>query len=273
MASNAVIDSLLLNLKQMRFAFDETPGIFKVDRENTGRYREYTVNEFLTSYLTNNFRITKGNIFSTTSNSQNIDCVVLAPNHPTLSPPGREIILAEGVYAAVEVKPNIQNRNEFDRGLIQCKSVKNLNRIWTLSDRYFNKPIPDFLKKIPFVLFAKDSPSEQTLVEIIDSKLKSAEFTVDKLPDIIMTLDKGMYLITPDISETPAGHILIEQDSENAKASLFHFTSDSTEKDLALFLWHFLCFQPAYEQFEEQILFHYLKDLTEYQVSSWIFRY
>ncbi len=46
--------------------------------------KEYSVNDFIASYLTQDYNVKKGKIYSLTRENNNIDCVVLAPNHPKL---------------------------------------------------------------------------------------------------------------------------------------------------------------------------------------------
>lgn len=128
---NAVFGSIIENLRAINIVADQTVEVFRGDRTYTGDSKEITVNEFINSYLPLDFQVKKGKIFSQTSSSNNIDCVVLAPNHPRLITPVREVILAEGVYAAVEVKPDISvltDNSELMRGLNQIKSIKNLKR-------------------------------------------------------------------------------------------------------------------------------------------------
>src|ERR1035437_672655 len=89
MTTNPVLGSLLENLDFIEIIFKETHDAFKNDRQNTGDSKEYTVQEFIECYLTNDFRIKKGSIYSKDSHSNNIDCVILAPNHPILTTPKR----------------------------------------------------------------------------------------------------------------------------------------------------------------------------------------
>lgn len=124
---NAVIGSILENLRSIKIIFEPTEAIFRGDRTNTGDSKEYSVKEFVESYLTADFKVKKGKIYSLDQESANIDCVVLAPNHPRLITPKREVILAEGVFCAIEVKPDIKSlsaKSEFNRSLDQIKSVK-----------------------------------------------------------------------------------------------------------------------------------------------------
>jgi hypothetical protein len=128
---DAVYGSILENLRHIEVVAASTVEAFRRDRTNTGDAKEITVKEFIERYLPADYRVKKGAIYAQHGESQNIDCVVLAPIHPQLTTPVREVILAEGVYAAVEVKPDISvltDQGEFLRGLKQIESVKALVR-------------------------------------------------------------------------------------------------------------------------------------------------
>jgi hypothetical protein len=86
------------------------------------------VKQFLESIFPSSYRIKKGPIYNLNNFSQEIDCVILSPNHSPMQTPKREVILAEGVFAAIEIKPDIStltDDSEFNRGLMQIKSIGN----------------------------------------------------------------------------------------------------------------------------------------------------
>ena len=126
-----ILDAIKENLRHIKIIFEPTETSFTKDTKNTGDAKELSVKQFLESFLPESFQVKKGLIYSLDDNSQEIDCVLLAPNHPRLVTPIREIILAEGVHAAIEVKPDISTlteKSEFFRALGQVKSVKTLKR-------------------------------------------------------------------------------------------------------------------------------------------------
>ena len=77
----------------------------------------------------------KGNIIDSYGNRSNsIDCIVLSPSHPyTVDPVNGKasVILADGVDFAIEVKPDLAQKTEIERGLEQIRSVKRLRRVRT----------------------------------------------------------------------------------------------------------------------------------------------
>jgi len=119
-------------------------------------FREHAIQEFIERFFPYPHRITKGKIRdSFGSMSDSIDCVVCNPNHPyTVDSRGKfRLLLAEGIDAAVEIKPDIASSAELIRGLEQGLTVKQLKRAnpptlmrggWEY-DRAF---------RVPFVMFA-----------------------------------------------------------------------------------------------------------------------
>ena len=95
--------------------------------------REETIHRFLKKFFPFPFRIVKGNITDSFGNQSNsIDCIVINPSHPhTLDGENGKasIIFADGVDYAIEVKPDLSNNNEIERGLKQVQSVKKLIRV------------------------------------------------------------------------------------------------------------------------------------------------
>src|SRR5690606_23181630 len=137
--------------------------------------------------------------------SNEIDCVLLAPNHPVLTTPIREVIVAEGVHAAIELKPDISNLSkksgtEIKRSLDQIKSVKNLEReilrlepILSLGHKKLNK----YFDKIPSFLFSFTSKSGKETIMFLLEQIRLGEYQLEELPDFIVTLDHGVIVTTP----------------------------------------------------------------------------
>ena len=265
---NAVIGSLLENLKAITIVTEPTVEAFKKDKTNTGDSREATVQEFVRRYLPADFRVKEqSKIYSKLSSTNNIDCVVLAPNHPQLITPIRTIVLAEGVYAAIEVKPDINvltDGSELMRGLNQIKSVKNIIRtVERLDFSVFSKtaPLPDYYNKIPSVLFSFRSTNIENTIEFIISKIHEGVLQTNEIPDIIVTLDKGVIFYTPHLSSTQfAKFISLEQQEFYGEEVFIHYETDKQEVTLALFLLFFLNFKPPMILIHDFIIKKYLDD-------------
>lgn len=271
---NAVTGSLLENLDQIELIYKDTYEPFKNDKGNTGDAREFSIQEFIAAYLTSDFRIIKGSIYSQSSHSNNIDCVVLAPNHPMLTTPKRDIILAEGVYAAVEIKPDIRNKDEFYRGLMQVKSVKQLERktyVPDFSKLFGSKPKSDFENKIPSVIFSVKSLEPADQYAFIKDLIASNKLTIYDLPNIILTLDNGLYVFSPDITTKPLGEWFLKQRPEFTHTVMLHFCETPKAQTLALFLLNFLNLPSPTLMTQESILNEYLKNVPAMKVCGYEF--
>lgn len=136
--------------------------------------REEIVADFLAKYFPFPYRIVKGNIVDSYGNRSNsIDCIVLNPSHPyTINTRNSKasIIFADGVDFAVEVKPDMANKKEIERGLEQIRSVKKLRRKrdgLLMHDKYTAEQIEE-AKRIPTIIFADKTYAEiRTLVSNI----------------------------------------------------------------------------------------------------------
>ncbi len=78
------------------------------------------------------FRVVKGNIIDINDNTSNsIDCIILNPSHPYTIDKinGRpSIVFADATDFAIEIKPDLSQKNEVYRALEQMNSVKKLSR-------------------------------------------------------------------------------------------------------------------------------------------------
>lgn len=271
---NAVLGSLLENLDQIELVYKETYAPFQNDKGNTGDSKEYSIQEFIAAYLTSDFRIKKGSIYSQESHSNNIDCVVVAPSHPLLTTPKREIILAEGVYAAVEVKPDIKNKDEFHRGLMQVKSIKQLERktyVPDLSKLLGRKPKADFEKKIPSIIFSAKSLDPADQYAFLKDLLAKGEIGINDMPDMILTLDHGLYVFSPDITTKTFGEWFLKQKTGFTPTMMLHFCETSKAQTLALFLLYFLNLPSPTLLTQESILNEYLKTVPDMKICGYEF--
>jgi hypothetical protein len=119
-------------------------------------FREHALQDFVRRFFPFPHQITKGKIRdSYGAISDSVDCVVCNPNHPhTIDSNGKfQLLFAEGIDAAIEVKPDIAAHAELVRGLEQGLSVKALKRA---SEPTLTR-MPWFVersKRVPFVVFA-----------------------------------------------------------------------------------------------------------------------
>lgn len=263
---NAVHGSIIENLKLIEIIYEPTVNAFKKDRTNTSDSKEITVNQFVESYLPSDFQVkSQSKIYSKTQETNNIDCVILAPNHPRLITPKREIILAEGVFAAIEVKPDISTltvKSEFLRGLNQIKSIKNIHRTverLDFSSLNGEPPKREYDDKIPAVMFASKSADIERTVNFIRKLVADKIFKYDELPDMIVTLDKGILLYSPHLEDLPLAKMVQEKGLTIPEKGFVSMLSDKKEMNLINFLRIFLTYSSPTIQVSDFIIKDYLK--------------
>lgn len=254
---NAVIGSIIENLRQIKIIYEPTEQVFKSDRTNTGDAKEQTIQQFVLSYLTSDHIAKKGVIYNSTTQTHNIDCVILAPNHPKLISPVRDVIIAEGVYCAIEVKPDIStltDKSELFRGLLQIQSVKSLDRkVKTLNP----EKKPSYFDRIPAVIFSYKSANIQQTVNFMHSQISNGILTKEELPDLIVTLDNGVLFYCPFIRHSIFSPLLNIQFSEFPDEVFIHFQSND-HLTLAWFITILLSFTPPSPFLARPILLDYL---------------
>jgi hypothetical protein len=127
--------------------------------QEIAEFRENALQDFLSLYFPFPYRTAKGGILDHTNRrSVSVDCVLVNPEHPYIINRREKfkIILADGVDAAIEVKPDISQTSELKRGLEQGLSVKELRRARTsilLKDKYPQEVLERSLR-VPYFIFA-----------------------------------------------------------------------------------------------------------------------
>lgn len=132
---NKLIELLRAETKEIAASFEKASIEGAGTPQEVADRREEVIKKFLEKYFPFPFRIVKGNIIDSYGNRSNsIDCIVLGPSHPyTVDPVNGKasVILADGVDFAIEVKPDLAQKTELERGLEQIRSVKRLRRVRT----------------------------------------------------------------------------------------------------------------------------------------------
>lgn len=255
---SVVLDAINENLKHIKIIFEPTANSFRRDTKQTEDARELTVKEFIESFFPSNYKVKKGLIYSVDGYSREIDCVLLAPNHPPLVTPIREVIIAEGVHAAIEVKPDIttlSQNSEFYRGLKQIQTVKKLKRdIAYLPTNEI--PIEQIDKRIPCVLFSNKSRNHRDTINYMINLTKNSDFESCDLPDLIVTMDNGVIYHTSSASSSIFRN-LIKFNIKNHSEKLFIYFGNEYNP-LALFLLILYSFTPPEPLINESILKSYL---------------
>jgi hypothetical protein len=217
-------------------------------------FRENAVKEFLSRFFPFPHRLTKGKVrdsFGAVSNS--VDCVICAANHPyTVDSQGKfTLLFAEGVDAAIEVKPNIGDSGELERGLVQGLSVKALRRAITPGVREFHWGA-ERAKRVPYVIFAmrcKTDPLE-TATEILDFYASRSTAPVDQADFVVVN---GVGLFTNIIHEG-----LNTWDMSGFPNKTGWFFEQWGEDALAGFLWRLHGLAHASMKLQDDVLPRYL---------------
>jgi len=198
-------------------------------------FRENALQDFVRRYFPFPHRVTKGKIRdSFGSVSDSIDCVICNPNHP-YTVDSREkfsLLLAEGIDAAIEVKPDIQSSAELVRGLVQGLSVKHLLRANTPT--IMRIPwVVERSKRVPFAVFAmrcKSDPIDtgREIVEFYRTRqtppILQADFVaVNNVGIFFNCLDSSMFRWnTPLPEEERTGWIFEEWRSNSLAGFVLH---------------------------------------------------
>ncbi|MBC8487006.1 MAG: hypothetical protein H8D45_13340 [Bacteroidetes bacterium] len=266
---NAAFGSIIENLRAISIVLEKTPESFTTDRIQTGNGREFTIQEFISRYFPSTYFVKKGLIYSLTSQSSEIDCVLLAPNHPILTTPIREVIIAEGVHAAIELKPDISNLSKADsteikRALKQIQSVKKLQRkVTRLNFSFKGKQAQNpYFDKIPTFLFSFKSKPPKEIITFLVQQVQIGVYDFDDFPDFIVTLDNGILFYTPYAKECMFKSMLEENYSSFPDSLFLHFPLNQ-EETLAMFLIALYSVNPPEPLMSDFILKNYLGQFSQ----------
>lgn len=226
-------------------------------------FREGALQSFVSRFFPFPHRITKGKIRDSFGGlSDSIDCIICNPNHPyTIDSFGKfTLLFAEGVDAAVEVKPDIGHSSELQRALIQGLSVKHLLRA--------NQPTLMLMpwsversKRVPFGVFAMRCKSDpMTTGDEIVAFYKERDTPRVLQADFIAVNGVGIFANHVDPSLNRWNVDLPPEE----KAGWFF--EEWRENTLAGFLWNLQTVAHATIKMEEDVLPRYLKPKVVYSV-------
>jgi len=143
--------------------------------QEIAEFREHALQGFLRNYFPFPYRIAKGGILDhTNKRSDSIDCILINPVHPyTINRYEKfKVILADGVDAAIEVKPDISSISELHRGLTQGLSVKALRRARTplLLPQRRPQELVEYSLRLPYFIFAMKAKKDirNTASDVLD---------------------------------------------------------------------------------------------------------
>lgn len=134
--------------------------------QEIAEFRENAFRTFISRFYPAPYQVVKGKIHDSFGDhpSASIDCVLVNPAHPHLidSQGKFQLLLADGVDFAIEVKPDLSIRDELHRGLKQGVSVKRLQRIRgpiLLTNRKPERVVEES-QRIPYFIIAQKGRSD-----------------------------------------------------------------------------------------------------------------
>lgn len=218
-------------------------------------FRENVLKNFLCRYFPFPHRIAKGNVIDSSGNeSDSIDCILVNPAHPhTIDSQNKfTVILADGVDAAIELKPDLQDRSELKRGIEQIASLKRCVR--ANSPVIFKSQAPGHLvehaKRIPAFLFTSKVKSDvhSTIHDILEIHRDGSMVLEDQF-DFIVVNRRGII----------SNYKHRERSMANGKTGLvWEQWNDST---LAAFLYKLVWTYPAVIRMSSSPIEHYVRDI------------
>lgn len=258
-----VHDAIRESLGAIEIVFTPTLPSFQRDRSKTADGKERSVTEFLESYFPSDWSVKKGPIYDQYGNvSSEVDCVVCVPQHPPCRTPKRDLILAEGVHAAIEVKPDISSlgdESELARSLRQAASVKRMSRKISFSNPGKAKSWPKEIHRIPYAILADKVADPERSIRFVEEQRKKHSWSPWDLPDIIFGYNEWLIFHAAETSVCVVTEFLRRKGSESGERYVLFQTGRDT---LILFLgllYSFICPQPM---LSEPILRQYLLPLN-----------
>ncbi|MEK4718140.1 DUF6602 domain-containing protein [Priestia sp. FSL W8-0524] len=233
------LEVLRFNAKELKIQFEKSSIEGKSTSQEVSDFREQAVQQFVRRYYPFPYQISKGGIYdSYGTRSDSIDCLILNPNHPhTVNHAGKHsLIIADGLDVAIEVKPDVANRQELYRGLVQGISVKKLRRRNSPLLVKSNHPeyIQELSRQIPFFIFSMKSKNNinDTIQEIKAYYEEHKVPIVDQIDALIIN-DKGILVnfkyqelypfnTTRLTTEEQAGWFFEEWGADTLGGFLFH---------------------------------------------------
>ena len=253
-----LFDFLRLEAAELRTSFLKASVSGRGTPQEVADFREHAVQSFLERFFPFPYRIAKGSIRDAHGNSSDsIDCVLCCPDHPhTVDSHGKfQLLLADGVDAAIEVKPDIANRVELERGLAQGISVKGLRRVQSgLIHHSPESQFGQYAHRVPYFIFAMKAKADplDTGREIV-AYYKEWETPRLDQADAVCVNDVGLFVNIQTAEMYPWG---VPPPGDEKCGWWFTEWGDSA---LIGFLMHLHMVPHARMKMQEELLFPYLK--------------
>jgi hypothetical protein len=171
--------------QELRIQFERASIQGRGTSQDIATFRESALLSTLSNYFPFPYRVAKGGIVDSYGRrSASVDCVLVNPLHPYTIDRRKnfKLIFADGVNAAIEVKPDISQKDELYRGLEQGLKVKALRRAETalaMPERE-GKEAVEYSRRVPYFIFAMKAKADP-LDTIEEALAFYAENEVDPL--------------------------------------------------------------------------------------------
>ena len=170
-----LFDLVRADAQELRIQFERASIQGRGTSQDVATFRESALQSTLSNYFPFPYRVAKGGIVDSYGRrSASVDCILVNPLHPyTID--RREnfkLIFADGVNAAIEVKPDISQKDELYRGLEQGLKVKALRRAETAlaMPEQEGKEAVEYSLRVPYFIFAMKAKADplDTIEEVLD---------------------------------------------------------------------------------------------------------
>lgn len=166
-----LIDILIAEGKALLQEFEKASSLGEGTSQEVAEFRENALRDFISRFYPLPYRIVKGKVHDSYDNgpSSSVDCIIVNQVHPNLidSQGKFQLLLADGIDATIELKPDISKSSELIRALKQGVSIKKLRR--AKGPILLTKGKPDIViessRQIPFYIFT--TKIKQNLIDTI----------------------------------------------------------------------------------------------------------
>lgn len=247
---NKLLDVLVSDAKLLEFDIQRSSIEGEGTPQEVSDRRETYIHKVIERYYPYPYRIAKGIIRdSYGKQSASIDCLIINPCHPyTIANNGLfSVILADGVDAAIEIKPDFSG-SELDRGLKQLVTVKKLRRrTEQLNLNKYSEEDKEYNKTITSVIFSTSTYSDKSL--LIQKIVEYYEANhIPQIEQFDMVVVNNRLLL---INCKSHGHKIFPLEGIIA--------IDSEDKTLALFILLLNKYEGAVPRLTKSIINYYLK--------------
>lgn len=227
--------------------------------------RENAVRHLLQRLFPYPYFVVKGQISDAGgATSHSIDAIIVNPAHPrTIDSEGKfELIFADGVDCAIEVKPDLSRKAELRRGLEQLQSVKQRRRTKSpllLPSERTQEELSHSLR-IPTWLFSTRGPSNvAALVGAIRAAYRDLQVPLDEQLDFVVVHQRGIVCNYKLPSCNPWNDL-------GALPATGYFFEEWGASTLAGMILHINYSAPAVPRMTQPLLTRYLKHLKPAQI-------